>query len=201
MPSPGLLDLFLKDGARHFVFEGRECGGHVGPRYSFVLWEQQVDTLLNFEKPEELHVLFAGGIHDERSAAMVAALAAPLAARGAKIGVLMGSAYIATDEAIAAHAVIAPFREHTLGSTRTALVETAPGHAIRCLRNPFVDFFNAEKLRLQAAGTDPHAAWQQLEELNIGHSIVSNAVFWGLDEAVRRMRQLVDTARDVVADG
>ena len=30
-PRPGLLDRFLKDGARRFVFEGRECGGHVGP--------------------------------------------------------------------------------------------------------------------------------------------------------------------------
>ena len=34
--------------------------------------------------PTELDVLFAGGIHDERSAAMVAALAAPLAAGGAR---------------------------------------------------------------------------------------------------------------------
>ena len=36
VPSPGLLDLFLRDGARRFVFEGSECGGHVGPRTSFV---------------------------------------------------------------------------------------------------------------------------------------------------------------------
>lgn len=41
----------------------------------------------------------------------------------------------------------------------------------------------------------PVAAIQEIEELNIGHSIVSNAVFWGLDEAVRRMRALVDGAR------
>src|SRR5207237_332340 len=54
VPSPGLLDLFLKDGARQFVFEGRECGGHVGPRTSFVLWEAQVERLLAFEAPEEL---------------------------------------------------------------------------------------------------------------------------------------------------
>ncbi len=40
VPSPGLLRRFLKDGARRFVLEGRECGGHVGPRSSFVLWEQ-----------------------------------------------------------------------------------------------------------------------------------------------------------------
>jgi len=46
VPSPGLLDLFLKEGARRFVFEGRECGGHVGPRSSFVLWETAVERLL-----------------------------------------------------------------------------------------------------------------------------------------------------------
>jgi pyridoxine 5-phosphate synthase len=37
----------------------------------------------------------------------------------------------------------------------------------------------------------PVAALPEIEELNIGHSIVSNAVFWGLEEAVRRMVQLV----------
>src|SRR5258708_7638066 len=46
VPSAGLLRLFLKDGARRFVFEGRECGGHVGPRSSFVLWNAMVDVLL-----------------------------------------------------------------------------------------------------------------------------------------------------------
>src|SRR5918996_2887382 len=42
----------------------------------------------------------------------------------------------------------------------------------------------------------PVAAIPEIEELNIGHSIVSNAVFWGMTEAVRRMRQLVDEARE-----
>jgi pyridoxine 5-phosphate synthase len=41
----------------------------------------------------------------------------------------------------------------------------------------------------------PVAAIPEIEELNIGHSIVSNAVFWGMEEAVRRMRALVDGAR------
>ena len=38
----------------------------------------------------------------------------------------------------------------------------------------------------------PVAAIPEIEELNIGHSIVSNAVFWGMEEAVRRMAQLVN---------
>jgi pyridoxine 5-phosphate synthase len=41
----------------------------------------------------------------------------------------------------------------------------------------------------------PVAAIPEIEELNIGHSIVSNAVYWGLEEAVRRMKMLVKTAR------
>src|SRR2546426_1080980 len=42
----------------------------------------------------------------------------------------------------------------------------------------------------------PVAAIPELEELNIGHSIVSNALYWGLEDAVRRMRKLVDDARE-----
>ncbi len=42
----------------------------------------------------------------------------------------------------------------------------------------------------------PVAAIPGIEELNIGHSIVSNAVFWGLEEAVRRMKTLVIAARN-----
>ncbi len=41
----------------------------------------------------------------------------------------------------------------------------------------------------------PVAAIPEIEELNIGHSIVSNAVFWGMEEAVKRMRVLIDGAR------
>jgi pyridoxine 5-phosphate synthase len=40
----------------------------------------------------------------------------------------------------------------------------------------------------------PVAAIPEIEELNIGHTIVSNAVYWGLEEAVRRMRKLIDAA-------
>ncbi len=168
VPSPGLLSLFLKDGAQHFVFEGRECGGHVGPRFSFVLWEQQMQILLGYERPETLHLLFAGGIHDDRSAAMVAAMTAPLAARGAKIGVLMGSAYITTHEAVRCGAVNENFQKKIVAGGETVLLETAPGHATRCLRSGFVEQFHAEKQRLQADGKDQQAIWSALENLNVG---------------------------------
>ncbi|PYO75003.1 MAG: pyridoxine 5'-phosphate synthase [Gemmatimonadetes bacterium] len=49
---------------------------------------------------------------------------------------------------------------------------------------------------LARAAAHARAAIPEIEELNIGHSIVSNAIFWGMEEAVRRMRALVDEARE-----
>ena len=49
---------------------------------------------------------------------------------------------------------------------------------------------------LSYLNVQPVARIPEIEELNIGHSIVSNAVFWGLEEAVRRMKTLVITARN-----
>ncbi len=95
-PSPVLLDQFLRDGARRFVLEARECGGHAGPTSSFVLWEQAVATVteaLDRGIPaDQVSLVFAGGIHDARSAALVAALAGPLAVRGTKVGISLGTA-------------------------------------------------------------------------------------------------------------
>ncbi len=191
VPSPGLLDIFLKDGATHFVFEGRECGGHVGPRYSFVLWEQALALLSQVERPEQLHILFAGGIHDERSSAMVAAIAAPLAAKGAKIGVLMGTAYIATREAVSCGSILEGFQQKALSGNRTVLVETAPGHAIRCLPSGFMDLFQREKDRLRRQGVDQKEAWKALEMLTVGRLRIATK---GIDYVGGKLT-LVDAAR------
>ncbi len=167
VPSPGLLKQFLEAGARKFVFEGAECGGHVGPRTSFPLWEAQLGVLEDFGA-SDVQLLFAGGIHDERSAAMVSALAAPLAARGAAIGVLMGTAYLFTREAVDAGAVLPLFQRQLLEAERTDLLETAPGHATRCVRSPFTDEYRAIKADLAARGVPSREAWEELEKLNVG---------------------------------
>ncbi|MDR2896805.1 MAG: nitronate monooxygenase, partial [Propionibacteriaceae bacterium] len=105
MPSVGLLADALKDGAKRFIFEGRESGGHVGPTYSTTLWDLQIDELLKCEALSDLSVVFAGGIHDARSAAFVAIMAASLSATGARVGVIMGTAYLMTEEAVSTGAI------------------------------------------------------------------------------------------------
>jgi len=172
VPSPGLLRMFLQDGARRFVFEGRECGGHVGPRSSFVLWDTMIDVLLQHmpagASGHDYHILFAGGIHDGISAAMVAAMAAPLASRGGWIGVLVGTAYLFTDEGVTTGALTAGYQQAALACERTALLETGPGHATRCAPSPFVDFFEQEKRRLLTSGTSRDDTRNHLEMPNIG---------------------------------
>jgi acyl transferase domain-containing protein/NAD(P)H-dependent flavin oxidoreductase YrpB (nitropropane dioxygenase family)/NADP-dependent 3-hydroxy acid dehydrogenase YdfG len=168
VPSPGLLDQFLAAGARRFVFEGAECGGHIGPRGSFALWEAQISRLLEHPDLDGMRVWFAGGVHDERSAAMVAAMAAPLAQRGAQLSVLMGTAYLFTGEAVQSGAVVPLYQRTARDCSGTALLETSPGHVIRCAGTPFVSAFADAKRRLAQAGASQQEAWAELEQLSLG---------------------------------
>ena len=48
---------------------------------------------------------------------------------------------------------------------------------------------------LTLANVAPIAAIPQIRELNIGHSLIADAIFVGLDDAVRAMRSAMDAAR------
>ena len=48
---------------------------------------------------------------------------------------------------------------------------------------------------LTTANVGPVAAIPEIEELNIGHHVVSRAVFVGLDSAIRELRSAMDAAR------
>lgn len=171
--SRGLLRLLLKAGVRRFVFEGRECGGHAGPLSSFALWELMVEALLE-EVPaawaKDVHVLVAGGLHDAASAAAASALAAPLAERGMAIGVLMGTAYLFTREAVDSGALVTGFQDVALECRDTAELVTGPGHVIRCAPTTFVQELAAQRHRLEAASTSPAEVQLSLEALTRGRA-------------------------------
>ncbi len=177
VPTPGLLKMFLDQGGKKFIFEGRECGGHVGPLSSFVLWESAIATLLEQVPPgeaQEIHVLFAGGIHDATSAAMVSAMAAPLAQRGIKIGVLMGSAYLFTQEAVECGAIVDEFQQQALQCQRTINLETGPGHASRCAVTPFAEEFYATRRKMLVHGASAEEIKNTLEDLTLGRLRVAS---------------------------
>lgn len=194
VPTPTLLRGFVEDGARMFIFEGRECGGHVGPKTSFVLWDSMMQELLALTErgvpAKELHVVFAGGIHDARSAAMVAALAAPLAAQGARIGVLMGTAYLFTQEAVESGAIVEEFQKQAVECRQTVLLHSGPGHSTRCAETPFFEAFRSSRRELLAAGKSTEEVKSALEDLNLGRLRVASK---GL---VRQGDALVGVPRD-----
>jgi len=170
VPSPGLLHSFIKEGARKFIFEGSECGGHTGPRTSFILWESAIEVLtaVELDDPESVQVLFAGGIHDELSAAMLSVLAAPLVARGMKIGVVMGTAYLFTEEIVRTGAVVNEFQAQAIACRETALLQSGVGVYTRCAKTAFCDEFNRTRRELQMALESEERTLKVLELLNIG---------------------------------
>ena len=192
-PSPELLKGFIKAGARRFVFEGSECGGHIGPRTSLNLWAAQLEAINELlsagelDDPSSLELWFAGGVHDDRSGAFIRALCAPLSAQGAQIGVVMGTAYLFTREAVKTGAIVMEYQRVALELTETSTLHTAPGHATRCAPTPFVQDFERTKATLIAEGVEPRARWAQLEQLNVGRlRVASKGIERGPDGLTER---------------
>jgi malonyl CoA-acyl carrier protein transacylase len=203
VPSPGLLHSFIKEGARKFIFEGSECGGHTGPRTSFILWESAIEVLTSAElkDPESVQVLFAGGIHDELSAAMLSVLAAPLVERGMNVGVVMGTAYLFTEEIVRTGAVVNEFQAQAIACRETALLQSGVGVYTRCAKTEFCDEFNRTRRELQMALESEERTLKVLELLNIGRlriaskGIAHNSQPTGTDAGDRYVKVNVQTQR------
>lgn len=171
-PSARLLDMFLRAGTRRFVFEGRECGGHIGPLSSAMLWDAALDVLLAFQartsKPETIDVLFAGGVHDAISAAMVGAMAAAGTAASIRFGVLMGTAYLFTRDAVETGAIVAPYQDEAIACRDTVILDSDGGHAIQCARTSYAGEFQSLKRDFLKAGMTAGETRAQLDEANLG---------------------------------
>lgn len=199
IPTVSFLDMFIDQGLRRFIFEGREAGGHVGPFCGFVLWETMIQRLLvhagKLGSLQGFHILFAGGIKDSLSAAMIAAMAAPLTAKGASIGLQIGSAYLFTTEAVTSGAIVSRYQQQMLSCQQTTLLETGPGHAVRCVTTPFTERFLKEKRRLLAEKVPFEQAKQILEGMERGRlRIASKGVTRTADVATQSKLTTVDEA-------
>jgi NAD(P)H-dependent flavin oxidoreductase YrpB (nitropropane dioxygenase family) len=129
-----------------------------------------VDALLDADPKDQssVHVLFAGGIHDARSAAIVAGIAAPLAARGIRCGVLMGTAYLFTTEAVSSGAITARYQREAMDCADTVLLVSGVGHANRVARTEFTAEYFAARRALLDAGQPADEIRDELEKLTLG---------------------------------
>lgn len=169
VPSPKLLSIFLRQGAKRFIFEGRECGGHVGPLGSLVLWQSMMETLLSeAQSLESVEVLFAGGIHDALSSAMACVCAAPLIDRGGAFGILVGTPYLFTKEIVEDKAITPLFQQEALQCRDTVCLPVATGHANRCVNTQFAQDYMARRTELLAQKTPPDKIREELEAMTLG---------------------------------
>lgn len=171
VPAPALLKIFIDQGARRFIFEGRECGGHVGPISSLVLWERMIETVISdIDKKyhPEISMLFAGGIHDRISAAFIAALTTKISSKGCKIGILMGTAYLFTKESVSCGAILDGYQKEAIKCVNTVNLETGIGHASRCAVTPFANEFKKVRKDMLVDKYSSDEIKDKLEGLSLG---------------------------------
>jgi acyl transferase domain-containing protein/NAD(P)H-dependent flavin oxidoreductase YrpB (nitropropane dioxygenase family)/NAD(P)-dependent dehydrogenase (short-subunit alcohol dehydrogenase family)/acyl carrier protein len=172
IPVPSMIDSFFKDGVRHFIFEGRGCGGHIGPINSFALWQSAIIAFQQLaaegEDLSDVRIAFAGGIYDAPSAAMASAFCAPLLEHGVQFGFIVGTAYLFTREILESAAITSIFQKVALNSERTVILEARTGHAIRCAPTELTSNYYREKADLLNQGMEPVKVNERLEKIYIG---------------------------------
>lgn len=149
------------------------------------------------ERPEE--VTTEGGLDVSSQGERVAKAAARLVDGGIEVAVFLDPEPSQLEALRALGDVVAGFEINTDAYTRNPSTE----QLVKVEAAADV----AESLGLQVyaghglttANVGPIAAVPQIEELNIGHSIVARAVLVGMAEAVREMRAAMDVARSQLA--
>jgi phosphopantetheine--protein transferase-like protein len=139
-PAPAVVSEGLKAGLRHFVFEGCESGGHIGGLGSLDLWGANLRELERAARDglsmADVSVLFAGGIATARASAFVGGMVADLAAQGLRVGLQMGTAYLATSEAVSTCAITPTYHGLTLESDRTLVIGRTVNTRARAAASP-----------------------------------------------------------------
>ncbi len=170
-PSSDHVAAALDGGARGIILEGHEAGGHVGALGSLVLWELATEEIARRDtaKPDGLRVLFAGGLATARASVMAGVFGAALSRHGAACGLQLGTAYLATEEAVACGAVPAAYRQALLLSDESVTTGTTVNLPARWSRSESA--LELLKNELEIEGTDAPLAERKraVERLNAAH--------------------------------
>jgi pyridoxine 5-phosphate synthase len=141
-----------------------------------------------------------GGLEVAREENRLAHFIAPLSAAGCRVSI-----FIAADrrQIEAAHRIGAPVIElHTGAYAEAELAGDLAERDRECARlRAMATFAHSLGLEVHAGhgltfeNVKPIAAFAEVMELNIGHFLVGEAIFVGLEASIRRMREEMDAAR------
>jgi acyl transferase domain-containing protein/NAD(P)H-dependent flavin oxidoreductase YrpB (nitropropane dioxygenase family)/acyl carrier protein/NAD(P)-dependent dehydrogenase (short-subunit alcohol dehydrogenase family) len=137
-PSVSMMENALKNGCKRFIFEGGEAGGHVGSLSSMVLWEKAIATLINKNYDlSDIYLVFAGGISTCYASFFISGLTSFLAAKGVKIGIQVGTAYLFADEIVATKSIMPQYRDIIIEENKTMVIGKSLGLASRTAPTEF----------------------------------------------------------------
>ncbi|MDY0221195.1 MAG: SDR family NAD(P)-dependent oxidoreductase [Desulfobacterium sp.] len=179
-PSISMLDNAVKNGCTRFIFEGREAGGHVGSLSSLVLWEagiskildgQKINGKLNFDL-DKLTLIFAGGISTQFGSWFISGLASLLAARGVKIGIQVGSAYLFSREIVETGSIKKQYQEIISSANETMVIGESVGLASRTAPNDFARMMIQTQKKMIKDHAPLEKRKRSFEQKNIGSLLI-----------------------------
>ncbi|MEH0020268.1 MAG: beta-ketoacyl synthase N-terminal-like domain-containing protein [Desulfobacter sp.] len=172
-PSVSMMENALENGCRRFIFEGGEAGGHVGSLTSMVLWEAAIAKLVTSGRDlSELFLVFAGGITTAFASFFISGMTAFLAARGAKIGLQVGTAYLFSKEVVATKAVQKQYQDIIIEQDETVVIGKTLGLASRTAPTPFAKMMTDHEAAMIRDKMPLGERKRSFEKRNIGSLLI-----------------------------
>ncbi len=173
-PSVSMLENAVKNGCTRFIFEGTEAGGHVGSLSSLVLWEAAAARLLEkYDRDlSSLSLVFAGGISSCFASYFMSGMTSHLAARGAKIGLQVGTAYLFTREITETGSMTKQYQQIISKENRTVVVGKSVGLASRTAPTEFAKMMLETEQEMIAGNDSLDKRKRSFEKKNLGSLLI-----------------------------
>ncbi|WDP92222.1 MAG: acyltransferase domain-containing protein [Desulfobacter sp.] len=172
-PSVSMMDNAIENGCTRFIFEGGEAGGHVGSLTSMVLWEAAIASLINGGRDlSSLYLVFAGGITTRFASFFISGMTSFLAARGAKIGLQVGTAYLFAKEIVDTKAVQKQYQEILIEQDKTVVIGKTLGLASRTAPTPFAKMMTDHEAEMIREKMPLSQRKRSFEKKNIGSLLI-----------------------------
>ncbi|MHA1985170.1 MAG: SDR family NAD(P)-dependent oxidoreductase [Promethearchaeota archaeon] len=179
-PALSMFKDAVKKNLDFVILEGSECGGHFGMLSSFILWERILEYLYMNKKElkEKVNLIFAGGIINDVSTAMLASML------GEHLdlinpGIQMGTAYLLSEEIVTTQALSAIYQELLLNNSCTTVIGTSVNTRARVIPSEFAFKTVKEENLRKTQGISISERKEMFEKDNLGAlRIASRAEIW-----------------------
>ncbi|MBK6741998.1 MAG: nitronate monooxygenase [Hydrogenophilales bacterium] len=136
-PNGAMFRALFDMGVRTFIIEGEEAGGHVSRIGSLSAWQEVLNEVRRRRIQNEVHLILAGGIYNERSARLITQLLDFSGMAGElAVSLQMGTAYLATHEALSLTPLPATYQKLLFSLDETIVTGETLHRNVRQLATP-----------------------------------------------------------------